>query len=1160
MTTTSFFSCQLLQINYAATKPPVSAPGLVSIVLSKHPSELWHGHVAASIGYAVSMTHDQATIWRYTIGTGLNDSSKPLLVRLEHPPSAPQSPLPFGLLVPTSAEPGFLVVMPTSGNITYWESVLSAASIDLHRQKQQATQGAVGGMLSGEIITKVTEGEPHGFILTFSTGRIAHMTFCDPQGKPSINVQYLRSNTASIGSLFGSLRNVFSSSGWRRDIAAVKAGSSWQRGQRYALIGTTQGIFQLWDLRWNGTHSLVFEADATTDLRSSLREDGNVDEQVDPQLEILDFTFLPIQVAGNEVAKLSEKMNSRLLVLTVSKGGSGSARYALIGMNLTENTLDVEVVHPITCYTDIVQQNSNWQPQLLVPEPGQMAFVIFETSIVLVSLMEIEESPSSQLQMEAHTLPDPFQDVIDFRRNKAYRIVGCAAEPFDRSQRCSSCIFMVFGFGVIRVSALPLEEGLTAFDRAAVTAKTKIEQAVFYGTLPQDLIDFSGRREISFDKAEIEEAALQVSESIMKSTSTYIPSLSPSMDQQLQRRASALADLIKYLVNHHKYLDRVTRWQLLWDAERLSASQALWRYYNTAIANKPEGDQNLLSEIVDMVHQDYKLETQPEKYETDIVRHWFIHDVWRMEYIIPFAQVACERLFEESVGSKKKQEPATQARLLCEGNDLILATLDTAYKFREQNTELYGVNDEPMIDGVLRGGYEDLPEPWTSRENIVIRVKLLVDLSREMAITHDEEEGGVMGKLVERLVATNPFLVQICCQTYIERFRWLKSRDDPELKAHGKKLQKEHFEVRKTLFVKLSDIGLGQDGIKLAEKYHDMGALADIIHHGMEEALQRSRQPGGPDSERDEAIQIIELIKKQVQSYFGRFGRPWADAYFTKHIELGKSIEVLNNTESYKSHLTSFLRNHPAYAKLSWINEVLSEHNYAAAADSLRMAQEQDTNLWSKKISLSMGKLAILAAKSQKQAKDDSVENAIQKVDRHLAILTAQEKFYDYIRVTFKNAIDVTAETDLATEQYCKHFVERKPALREVLAVSISRMIARQALDLEELIDALTLIDEDSLHPDEEGFADSRFFTALKLLRLGSFEDDERARKGLHEKIIWRRCMIQDDWEAINRTELKDDTQVEVETGATALFKTLRECYKSGMLFSLFQSNGLIKC
>lgn len=1094
------------------------------------------------------MTHDQALVWRYIQGNNPQESSKPLLIKLRQPSPRPQGPLPFGLVVPTSAEPAFLVIMPVNGSVTYWESLSSAASIDLNRQKQQGTQGSVGGMMAGEIIIRVTEGEPHGFVLTFNTGRVAHMTVCDPQGKPLISVQYLQRSGAHSKGVFGSLRNVLYNPAWRRNVAAVKAGRSWQRGQRYALIATTKGAFEIWDLNWNGTHSLEYEIDAKMDMLKSIQLYRAMPKDEDEHLfEVLDFAFLPNENSAEELAKANKKGSCKLLVLTVLKGVD-SSRYTLVGLSMHKGSFNVDLVRPIPCYTNPVKVETEFRPQLLVPEPAQTAFVIFENSVVLLSLVEIEESPSSQLRIEAHTLPDPFQDVIDFHKNKDYRVVGCAAEPVDRGQVHSSCILMVYGFGIVRITALPAEEGQSAFDRATVTAKTKIEQAVFYGSIQQDLLDFSGRPEITFGEEEVEEAALEVSESIMKSTSAYISPMSTNMEEHLQLRSAALAGLMKHLVKHYKPLSRLTRWQLLWNAEKMAASKAVCHRYNSALSTKREGDKNLLTEVVDMLHQNFKVEVDPEKYETDAVRHWFIHDTWRLEYIIPWAQHAVEQLFKESVEDGIEHDSATQARLLSEANDIQISALETAFKFREANAALYGMSDEKMMDGVLLSGYEDLPEIWTSRANIVEKVKILVDLSREMAVKHDDEEDESMIKIIEKLMADNSRQVQLCCQTYIERFRWLKASDDPEFKSLGKELKKSHFQVRKVLFVKLSDIGLGQEGIKLAEHYQDMGALADIIHHGMEEATQRLSQPGVPDSEREEACQIIELIKGQISSYFVRFGHAWADAYFSKHIYRGKSIEILNNTPSYKEHLTHFLRSNPQYAKLSWINEIHSEHNYVAAADSLRVTQKQETGLWSKKIELSMEKLAILAAKCKKQVDDDSVEAAIQSVDKSVAVLAVQEKLYNYIRPILKGAIDATAEADLAMEQYWKRYVKSKSALYSTLKDNVDRLTARQALDSEQLIDTLTLMDGDCLYPDGESFADHRFFTALNLLHLTTFDEGEFARKALHEKIIWRRCINQDDWEGINRSELKDDTQVEVETGATALFKTLRECYRTGTL------------
>ena len=1121
--------------------------------LAKDSTESWHGELSTDTGYVVAMTHSQATVWRYSQGHNGNDSTKPILIDLPHPSSSPQNPLPLGLIVSTSAEPGFLVVMPSSGHVTYWESLSSAATIARHRQKQQGTQGVISGMMSGEVITKVTEGEPHGYLLTFNTGRVAHMTVTDPQGHPAVSVKYLRGSAAHAGSLLGSLRGVFSSAGWKRDIAAVRAGNSWQRGQRYAVAATTKGVFQVWDLNWNGTNSLLFEVDATEDLIKSLREgeEGPHDQEDHPEpdvqesFQVLDFTFLPVQRSSNESAKSTKRGMCRLMVLTAFNGVH-SSRFALVGLHLSDGAMILDVIHPITCYTDPVPKQPGFKSQVLVPETAQIAFVVFERSIILVSLVQIEDSPNSQLQIESQPFSDPFQDAIDFRKDKDYRVVGCAAELPDRSQKGSSCLVMVSNFGIIRVVALPVKEGQSAFDRATVTAQTKIEQAVFYGEIPHNLLDFSGRREIAFEELEIEEAALAVSESVLNSTSVYIPALAASMDQQLQQRSTALANLMKHLKETNKPVGRPVRWLLLWDAEKMAACHALWRWYNTAIASKREDERNLLHDTVFMLHERFRTENDPNNYETDHVRHWFIHDASRLEYLIPMAHVALEVLYKDSVELEEPFDEATQARLLSEANDIHLTTLETAFAFRQKNAQLYGVENEHMVDGVLRSGYEELPEIWTSTDHIVAKVRVLVDLGREMAIKHEDEEDELMSKVIEKIVNDNPRLIQLCCQTHIERFRSLKAQGDPESKDESWKIQKDHFTIRKIMFVKLSEIGLGREGIQLAEKYREMGALADIIHDALEEATQRS-QPGVPDSVRQEASQIIQLLRKQILSYFDRFGHAWADAYFTKQLGLGKSIEVLNDTASYREYLTQFLRTHPQHAKLSWMNEVHSEHNYAVAAKDLEVAETQESSLWGKKIALSMSKLAILAAKATKQAEDGNVDNVIHKVDQSIAIFTVQEQLYNHIRPTFRNAIDLTAEKELAIEKYCKPFEKDKPALRKLLTHSMSKLIARQALDARELANLLTLMDRESLYPDDEGFADGRFFMALKVLRFASGKEGE-ARNELNENIIWRRCMNLDDWEAINRTELKVDTQVEVETGSTALFKTLKEWYNFSML------------
>ena len=1126
--------------NFIVTRLPTN----VELLQNRTGAQRWHGDFSNNNGYGIVTTHTYATVWRLLPGLAPSEASKPLTIYLPNPSHDDRSPLPLGVVISSASEPAFLAIMPTTGKVMYWESLASAASSDAFRQKEQAVQGTVNGMLSGETITNITVAEPHGFILTFSLGRIAHLTISDPQGKPSLNIQFLRGNESSNGGLFGGLRNVFSSTGWRRDIAAVRAGNSAQRGQRNVLVATTKGTFQLWDLNWNGTHSLVYEAHAQEDLLKSLAENGQVQlGQQEHLFEVLDFTIIAHNGTGNELTTVRDFNAYKVLTLTHVALGQPS-KYALVGLTIANGVINVDVVHPILCYTTALAAETLFRPQILAPGSAQTAFVMFEKSIVLVSLGEAEVSPSSQLQEEAGTLPDPFQDTIDFRKDKGYRIVGCGSDVYDRDRGHTSCLLMVYGYGMVKIDALPTKEGQSARDRATVTARTKIEQAVFFGSLQQNLLDFSGRPEISFKQEEVEAAALEVNDSIMKSTSDYIPALTPSMDHLLQVRSVALAELMKHLRRDFKPLSRLTRWKLLWSAEKMAAAKAVWRSYNTAMGDKWENRTILLTEIADMLHENYKVENQPERGETDAVRHWFVHDIWRIEKIVPWTQKAVEELYTEGI-----RDPVSQADLVSQADDLQLSALETAFRFREDYAVLYGLESELMNDGVLLGGFEDLPAFWTSTHETVNKVKRLIDVSRETAIRYEDtaDENGLPSmQLVIKIAADNPRLVQICCQVYTERFRWLQSQPDAQSKATGEILERDYYQVRKEMIVQLSEIGLGEEGIKLAEKYRDMEALVDIIARENTEMALRSAQAGLSESEEEGLIAREELNAQRTKTYFSKFGTGWANAFFSKHIETGKLTEMLENGANFQQPLTTFLRQNASCAKLAWINDVLAERNYTYAATQLIVAQEQEKNLWNRRIQLSIGKLAALAAQNKEQLSEASVKKGIEKCGRDMAILDIQESLLDYIKPSLQGAIDETAETDLAKEQFCRRAVKGKPALRDLLERSMTKLVAQQVLDAEELIDTLTLMDEDTLYQDLEGFADLRFYRAFEIVRRSGIESGDSVRATLLKHSIWRRCMIQDDWEAINRTELKDDAEVEQETSATALFKTIREGYRTG--------------
>ena len=1116
--------------------------------------EQWQAEISSSLGHAVATTHTQAIIWRYKHGSQAIDVLNPVAIRLPYPSTkvqGPRDPLPLGILVHDAGagEVALLVIMPLSGQVSYWESVKQAATIDLVRQKQQGPHGTVSGLLSGESILKITEAEPDGFVLITSNGRIVHLTVKDSQGRPLVSTQFLRSSGASGGSFFGSITNVFSAAAWRRDIAAVQIGPLQGKSHCSCIVVTKQGVFQVWELSRHSTKTLLFETDAKDDIFKATQKSSNraFTNDAKTDMTIVDFAIFP-----TTDTKDAAQGSHRLLVLTsIEEGRAGT--YNLIDLIIQDGSVEISVIHPISCYSEGQHDAEYWiaiRPRVLLPEPAQTAFLVFDEAIVLVSLAKIEESPSSQLQLEAHTLPDPFQDALHLRQtNPEYHVVGCCSEDFDRDSGKATCVFLIHGFGMARVTTLPIKEGQSALDRSAVTVKSKIEQAVFYGNMPHNLLDFNpGRSEFRIENEELEVATLEINDSIMKSTSNYIPAISPSMEHQLDLRATALAELIGYVSKWP--LKASTKWELLWSGEKMAAARAIWHIYNARLAHQSqEKKSSLLPELLDMISEEQKKENQPELGESDIVRHYFIHDVWRIQMVIPWAQQAVEELYGEGV-----QEIAKQARLIDQADDIQICAMEAAFAFRTANAQKYGLGTDVIVDGIYQGTYDGLPEFWTSIIETVVKVKELTDLSREIAValnnerTSAEEDGGDDFRLISKLAADNPRLIHICCQVYEERCRWLKSRSDPQSRADGEALSVTYLKIRKALICKTSEIGLVDEGIRLAETYQDMEALVDVLELSTLEALAGLLEPAISENEEIELKDRVDSNRKRLEKYFSTYGDRWANALYSKNITDGAFADLFDDVDRFQDFFTRYLRSKPGLAKLSWINEVLAEHDYAAAAKNLIDAQKAEENAWSKKIELSMAKLALLAAKEKKpsQVKRGDSTKRIRDVNDRVGLLTIQEMLYRYIHPKLVTTLEGSGDEEVM-KAFGRKNTEGKPALRLLQEMNLKKLVAHQVLQAEGIIDILTLLTVNATQPHEEYFAHQRFFLALKVLSMTGFDKTDKSRFTLIEKLIWRRCMIQDEWAKLNQTDMKNDAVVKQETSKTALFKTLKAGFEDGV-------------
>lgn len=1106
-----------------------------------------------STPYAVAFTHEHAYVWDYTTPVPTPSTSRTLALPY---PLRRSDPLPVGSVVTTgpSGDLGLIVVHPTLGKIKFWENVDSAEALGLFQQRRQGIEGSVGSLLSGETVVDIVGADHAGFILVFSTGRVAQLTVRDSQGRSQINVQFLRSQSQNgSASFFGNLSNFFSGSGWNKDVTAVRVRQSQLKGQLEVVIATGSGSFQVWDLNWAGQHALKEEIDAQEEIIASFQA-GVIPEMRGNGVSarVLDFTILDEpKNQGPEDSLAAPSSSIRILALTALTGPAGTS-YGLIEVDLIGSYAKVARMIPLDKFAGDPTQQTSETGRLLVPPPGHTAFAVFSNAVVIILLLEQSESPDMQLMSDVGTAPKPFQDVIYFRKERDLRFVGYALEESTRKSKQSSCVVFTRGIGAIRITApAPNLDGKDP-ERSRPTAKSRIAQAVFFGSSPDSIFDFSAKPELTFGSDEVQTAALQISQEILDSSSEHIPVGLASQSQQLAIRAGALANLTNHLKENYPPLSRNTKWQLLWDAEKLASAQGVWDYYEDRLKMKTP-HKPLLDEIVDMLHERHKSELRPELGELDPIRQWFIKDVSKMHVMIPWANLSVREVYKEGV-----KDYRTLILLVSEADDVCLNALEKAFIFRRDHLFDYGLEGEELDYNILKTGYDGLPLPWTSNPNIVNSIRSLVDLAREMVFQISEDEGEI--PFSKKVAGDNPRLVKLCCQVHMERYRWCLAQPDDKTRATGQALKQEFdAKIRPQQVTALARIGMAESGMIIAERLKDMSTLVTLVWDELS-YLGEERESTENEEEERHFEASLKKLEQRIRNYFEKFGQAWADALFASHIHLHKSAMMLDKRHVGQELLTKFLHSRPKYAKLSWMNDVLGESDYAAASTALMYAgTNQETRDWSKKVQLSLGKLSLLAAEAD--GREDAIQHAEEHrnhCDRELRLLELQEKVYKHIKPTIDGALDDDSAIDLVMMDYGTLFVKDRTALQQLLKRGFEEIIAHRALDAGLLIDVLTLMDHAQHESGPQDISGRQNFMAFQALGAAEGLLDQVTWEG-SLKLAWKRTFLCDDWEAVNNTVQQADEQVQAALEGTLIFWTLKRGYQTGMRLStrLINTNDL---
>ncbi|KAF2872713.1 Non-repetitive/WGA-negative nucleoporin C-terminal-domain-containing protein [Massariosphaeria phaeospora] len=1066
-----------------------------------------------SAGLALALTTDRALVWEYTSIAG---AAKVLTLPLPFGLKA-SDPLPIGAVVrngPTN-DFGIVAIAPTNGKITFWENVETAEAHSHFPQRQQGVHGSLR-LYSGETITDLVDVEHAGYVLILSSGRLAQLTLRDSQGRPSIATSILNAPNGSNGSFF-SFKGLLGAT-IRKTIASVRAHPSKSKGQMEVVTATRSGVFQVWDLSWSGQQIFKRELDVHAAALATVQEGTAPETRGQHDIHILDFAILDQQHVEGSIP---------MLVL-VALSGRNTLDYSLLEVDLLDSSGAVRRAIPIRNFQQ-TQLSHEPAGSLMLPNPGHTALVQLPGAVVVASLAEPEESPEAQLQSDSGSSTLPFQDSIYFREEAHVHITGSALETTSRKdQQCSALLF-VQNYGILQISARPpARDNDTGTHK--VTARSKIEQATFFSTVPGNIIDFSVKSRYTFAQEEVENAAIDISRDILSSSYDHLENSTASMEDHLQERAAAVHTLMAHLRSDYPPFSFPVKWQLMWLAERLAAAQQLWAWYQDKLIDQqvhPESyHENIsLGRIIKAVGKSYKTPINEEAGETDWIRQYFLKDIPLINILITSSWQLLRLCY---LNSDTKQRPATM-QMMSEGIDILLVSLEGATDFRVKNCEHYGLDPANLEDGILKPdcGMDELPHFWTSSHNVLNATRSLIDVGRSMAV--ESFELGETEELAQKIALDLYRLVALGCRVHIERFQWALGQNDEKKREMGKSLKEEwDRRVRPNHIQGLVDVGLASDGMDLSEKYHDMPTLANLIWDESN-FLEESRAGSESKMEQAEISVKMNKIKERIRRYFDNFGDAWAEAFYSKLVTENRSGLVFSKEYLNQPALTKFLRAKPARARLGWINEVCGEKNYEAAAAALEVASRQETNAWCSKVELSIAKLALLCKQEKKPGASSEPEQLEEKtraekirdarsiaIEQQLEYSRMQGSIRDTFLLFTEDALDNESAVQLLMDEFGGRLKER-PALQALLRQGFDNLVHNRVMEPALMIDVLTLVTAKDGESGQNVLEPSEFCMALRVIVICWDSIHKNSRNGLLN-LIWKRLCIRDDWENINNT------------------------------------------
>ncbi|KAK9359497.1 Nup133 N terminal like-domain-containing protein [Lipomyces starkeyi] len=888
-------------------------PAVPNILKSKNDGS-FTGFIDSATESALLLTPTSAYVWKYS-------SPDHLPTTISFPISNASGAQPLGVLVSPcagSTEPGLVLVNPTTGQLAYWDAVGGALAEGLlHRKMGMETTIP---LYQSETLEYLQNIEPAGVILATSTGRFVLVALHDGAGRPGVACTGMRG--AGTG-LWSNIVGFVKMGSTRRDVVAMKPAKLLGRGERMVVTANTRGAVTMWHCSRTGDYRLVFEMDLREQLVTSI---AGVYPQAEKTFRVHDIEMLPDDDA----------MGLLLSSFTYDEDDEEKIYYVLFTAYFDPEDFRIMSAHRITCYT----MHSTRPPKLLLPSPGYTAFIVLSNAVVLLDTVlkpKSDENLSTTFKWE---------DVIRFKPE----IELMSAGTEDMSQingqvtRHAGIIVVVRGAGVIRIERFEDESGGSVARSSVDVIKSKLEQAVYYGFIDENPLDFGKVKEVGYDINDIETAISIVSDEIFNGTSLYM-----QVDETmtcLTLRCQALGRLAEHLSLIFPSLSAEIRYQVLFKLEKCEAAKNIYGLWFASAASVARS--GMLSEVISDMTQG-----------SGSVDSFFRDDVSKIgDLITAFSN---KSLVRARTASGHRNIMLQHVR---EANEFLLTVLSSSANVIRSHYK------EPVFKLSRAWG---VTEPWTSTFDVLNSLSKQFEVTKtvctslwEVSDTADEQIAINLRDLCDQLVG----LAESLCRAYEERISFCKATESRREQAEN--LKRAYAEQRPGWLKPLLAFGCGEQAFQLGERHRDFRTLAEMCR---EEKVQL-------DKFSDEASRVAqENLAMRTKYYFDTYGYEFAQTLYQYYIDAGYTSELFVVFPAYREYLERFLSD-GKYDRVAWIHDIQTGDFISAGMKLANVAEKMEDTLSNKRLQLSIAKLCLVSASVGDAQVEDDVTYINEQLDR----------------------------------------------------------------------------------------------------------------------------------------------------------------------------------